>query len=421
MDCTDTETEKPFDRVLVLQGLATPFFSTLSLRLADMGMPVHRVHFCGADWLFRGKAHPGIHHHRFTGHIGDLPAFYRGLITRERIDTILLLGDCRPVHEPATRLAQDMGVRLFAFDEGYIRPGWITMEAGGTNGYSRLPRTAAEIRALAAAHAIQGRGPAVYQPAMGRRALMDIAGHGANILYRPRFPHFRGHRPESLWREARGWIARGIRALMHGRRNRATVKMFETTAPAFFLAPLQLNSDYQIRRHSPFEGMVEFIGTVIASFARNAASTDHLLFKNHPLDNGLIPYARIIRTQAEAHGVGNRVSFIAGGDLETLITAAQGVVLVNSTVGFATLRLGRPLKALGHAVYDMDGLTDQQPLDTFWKNPTAPQQRLAEEFLTVIQTYTQVRGDLFSAEGIACAADEAVEVVTGALPRLPAQ
>ncbi|SDE72367.1 MULTISPECIES: capsule biosynthesis protein [Kordiimonas] len=404
--------------ILFLQGLATPFFETLACKLARAGASVHRAHFCGGDWAFRGGTVAGVSHHAYGDTLDSLPDWYEALITEHGIDTIILLGDCRPIHAPARQIAADRGLTLYAFDEGYIRPGFVTMEAGGTNGYSHMPKDADVISKLAADGPRQEASTPI-KTNMGRRARMDILAHGANIIYRSRFPHFQSHRPASIWQEAGGWIKRGARSVMHGSANKATIAHIEAAQVPYFLVPLQLNSDYQIRIHSRFDGMPAFIDEIMQSFAANAPGECHLFFKNHPLDNGIIDYRSIIAKKAAALGITGRVSFAAGGDLDRIITNARGVVLVNSTVGFATLRLTRPLKALGTAVYDIEGLTDAQPLDAFWQNPQPPQQRLAEEFLTVVETYTQVRGDFFSEAGIERASHEAARVIAGALPRLP--
>ncbi|NVJ71108.1 MAG: capsular biosynthesis protein [Alphaproteobacteria bacterium] len=404
--------------VLFLQGLATPFFGAFAARLAGLGAQIHRVHYCGADWAFRGEAHARISHHAFSGRLDDLPAFYENLIHDHAIDTIILFGDCRPVHEMVRGLADKHGITLYAMDEGYIRPGYITMEASGTNGYSRMPKDGATLQALAkAAPALAPYTPIATD--MGRRVRMDIWGHAANIWYRLKFPFYKGHRPAPVWQEALGWIKRGINAAFHGRANRRLINAFEKPVSDYFLVPLQLNSDYQIRLHSRFSGMPEFIREVMTSFAEHAPSGSRLFFKNHPLDNGIINYRKLISTQAKRLGITGRVCFGWGGDLNWFLKHTKGVVLVNSTVGLAALRAGAPLKALGTAIYNLDGLTDQGVLDAFWQNPGPPQQRLAEEFLTVVETYTQVRGDLFSEAGIAHAAEEAAKVITGQLPRLP--
>lgn len=406
--------------VLFLQGLATPFFATLSDLLTKQGHTVHRVYYCGGDQLFKGTPHKNLHHHAYRGKPENLPDFYRSLMKKHGVNTVLLFGDCRPIHETMRPLAEAQGADLYVFEEGYIRPGWVTMEASGTNGFSRMPHTVDGITKLLDAAPVKTRCtlPPVATD-MRSRALMDIAAHGANMLQKFRFSHYRTHRPATLGEEAMGWIKRGWGTLRYGGENRRTICRFETGNAPFFLAPLQLNSDYQIRKHSRFSGMVEFIEETLASFARNAPEDCHLFFKNHPLDNGMINYRAIISGAAARHGIEARVGFAAGGDLTLLLQKARGVVLVNSTVGFKALSLCRPMKVLGRAVYDIEGLSDPQPLDSFWQKPHLPQQRLADEFLTVVENYTQVRGDLFSKVGIELAAKEAAEVINGLKPRLP--
>lgn len=406
--------------ILFLQGLATPFFATLSDLLVKQGHKVHRVHYCGGDQLFRGTSHKNLHHHAYRGKPEGLTDFYRTLMMEHGVDTVLLFGDCRPVHAVMRPLAEAYGATLYVFEEGYIRPGWVTMESFGTNGFSRMPHTVAGVVKLLNAAPAKTRCPLPpVATDMRRRALMDIAAHGANIMQKYRFPHYRTHRPATLGEEALGWIKRGIAAVRFGGANKRAITRFEAGDTPFFLAPLQLNSDYQIREHSRFSGMVEFIEEVMASFAKHAPKDCHLFFKNHPLDNGMIDYRGIIARSAAQHGIEDSIGFAAGGDLALLLQKARGVVLVNSTVGFKALSLCRPMKVLGRAVYDVEGLTDPQPLDSFWQNPHQPQQRLADEFLTVVENYTQVRGDLFSKTGITLAAQEAVKVITGEKPRLP--
>jgi capsular polysaccharide export protein len=255
---------------------------------------------------------------------------------------------------------------------------------------------------------------------MGRRVRMDLVAHAANIAGRWRYPHYRSHRPAPVWQEAKGWVTRGWNALAHGRENDRTIAAITRAEKPYFLVPLQLNSDYQIRRHSRFTGgMPEFIREVLTSFAAHAGADTRLFFKNHPLDNGIIDYRRLISAEADARGISDRVLFAAGGDLDGFLRRCKGAVLCNSTVGFAAVRAGTPMKVLGQAIYGMDGLTDQQPLGAFWQNPVPPQQNLAKDFLTVVETYTQVRGDLFSSAGISRAADEAALVINGHTPRLP--
>lgn len=75
----------------------------------------------------------------------------------------------------------------------------------------------------------------------------------------------------------------------------------------FFLFPLQLDADSQVRRYSPYSGMKEAIACVLTSFAQSAPADTHIIIRNHPLDNGLIDYAGFIASFAAACGISERV------------------------------------------------------------------------------------------------------------------
>lgn len=70
----------------------------------------------------------------------EFPGWLRDLHRQYDFDTILCFGDCRPLHKEAKRWAKSKGIRFLAFEEGYLRPQFITVEEGGVNAYSSLPR-----------------------------------------------------------------------------------------------------------------------------------------------------------------------------------------------------------------------------------------------------------------------------------------
>jgi len=122
-------------RILLLQGPVGPFFRRLAKELRAAGAEVHKVNFNGGDGLFypRGAI-------SWRGHPGDWPQFLARLLQERRIDIVLLFGDCRPIHRVARSVAQQYGVRVGAFEEGYIRPNFVTFEQFGVNGFSLMPR-----------------------------------------------------------------------------------------------------------------------------------------------------------------------------------------------------------------------------------------------------------------------------------------
>jgi capsular polysaccharide export protein len=310
-------------------------------------------------------------------------------------------------------LAQEPGIRVHVFEEGYIRPNWITLERGGVNGESRLPRDPAWFVRVNENLPDYGGGRPV-RTSLAVRAAHDMAYHIANLADPVLFPGYRSHRPYHPALEYAGW-ARRFSALPFRRRGdaRRFLDLVEGRAP-FFLLPLQLFGDFQITRHSPFSSMADALAEVLQSFASSAPAETRLLIKNHPLDTGLFDYRKRLAELERELDLRGRVFFVEAGDLPAMIAAAQGVVVVNSTVGMTALQMGRPVKALGTAIYDLPGLTYQGTLQDFWQGPAPPGREIFEAFRNVVIHTTQVNGDFYTREGIAMA-------VEGCLPRLLAE
>jgi len=55
-----------------------------------------------------------------------------------------------------------------------------------------------------------------------------------------------------------------------------------------------------------------------------------------------------------------------------------------------------PVKALGEAIYDIDGLTHQGTLETFWKDPGIVDKNLYERFRRYLIDKTQINGSLYT-------------------------
>ena len=413
---SDTKSSPAPPSYLVLQGLGSPFFKALGANLGADGSPVHKINFCGGDWWFSGHSK----NHRFNGKLETLDNYCRDLIKQHGITTVILFGDCRPIHKIARSVANDLGLTIWVFEEGYIRPGFITCERGGTNDLSALPRAAAQVTARAAEITEDANTAKPWQAAnpMPARVRMDLAHHLWNILLKPFYYRYRTHRPDSMMAEIKGWLARIRRKMPHRYINAALTKRYENTDKPFFMVPLQLNSDFQIREHSDYDGVLDFVRETVASFARNAPKGTLLMFKSHPLDNGMIDYRSYIAMAAMKHNIEGRVDYLEGGDLDEYLNRALGIILINSTVGYAALAKAKPLKVMGRALYNMTGLADQRSLDKFWKKPPAPDPELVNNFLKVIRTDSQIRGDLFTKAGIemaSAAAAARIKAHTGSL------
>ena len=82
---------------------------------------------------------------------------------------------------------------------------------------------------------------------------------------------------------------------------------------------------------------------------------------------------------------------------------------INSTAAIIALQLGCPVKALGAAIYDVDGLTYQESLDSYWQQAKKPDQSLVVAFIKAMVSTIQIRGVFYSEPGLTSAVTEAVE------------
>ena len=64
----------------------------------------------------------------------------------------------------------------------------------------------------------------------------------------------------------------------------------------------------------------------------------------------------------------------------------------NSSAALSALGFGTPVKVLGKAFFDMEGLTDPRALDRFWHDPKAPDPALFARFRTWVIDNTQING-----------------------------
>ena len=396
----------------MLQGVGSPFFSALAAGLRARGHKVRRVLFCGGDrYFWRGDGAID-----FRGRREDLPAFYNRLFDRDGTEDLILFGDFRAIHRPAIDLAEAAGLGVHVFEEGYLRPDWVTLERGGVNGWSWLSCDPDWYLSEAAgpdpvpAERLVGAG-------MALRVRNDIEFHLSNYLQCWRYPRYRTHRPYTIALEYGGWLWR-LAGLRRQQRRAAELsgRLIGEGQP-YYVFPLQLDSDVQLRVHSPFHRMPAALEPVIASFAAHAPKDATLLVKNHPLHNGLLNYRARIADAARRHGVARRVMFIDGGVLEPMIEASLGVVTVNSTVGQSALELGKPVVVLGKAIYDIAGLTHQGKLDDFWRDLPLPDSALLAAFRAVILQATQVNGNFYTHDGIAHAVANSVVRLERTNPR----
>mgnify|MGYP001792434868 CR=1 FL=1 len=372
-----------------------PLFRRLGQKLIQSGHTVFKVNFNGGDRAFwrlpKGNDNRGT--------LEAWPTALRTILEDNGITDVVLFGDCRAHHVPATAVCRELNIPVHVFEEGYIRPDWVTLELDGVNGHSRLPRDPEWYRKRAAELPPAPEHTQVPS-SFRRRAVEGLLYNTADVLTRWRYPNWTNHRPWHPIIEGAGWT----RKLLRGKERRVSSErlvdgLLDTEQP-FYLFPLQLASDAQIRLHSPFASMTDALSLVIKSFADHAPNDTRLIVKEHPLDNGVVDWYEETRSLADLFGVADRVDYMGWGDIVPVARAAKGMVTINSTSGTLALDMGVPVVALGHAVFDIADVTYQGGLDAFWNDVTPPDEETFNAFRRVLIERCLIPGGFFSEEAL---------------------
>lgn len=394
----------PTKSFLLLQGPCSPFFCRLASQLRAAGCQTTKVHFNAGDGLF-WTGMPALN---FSKEFGVLEQFYGDLYASASITDIVLFGDRRPIHRPAIELARTQGIRVHVFEEGYFRPHWATLERDGVNAHSSLPRDPAWY--LQAGQFLQQ--PNLAQPFSSQtnaRATRVAAYYAANLLNPVIFPKYRTHVPIHPITMAFGYLRRYMQMQRYAVDSELVIAQLLASGSPFYLLPLQLNIDAQIRDHSDFEHMEDVMSYVIESFTRHAPRESRLVIKNHPLDMGLVPYRSLLgRLERQFDCVG-RIHYLEEGNIVLLVQHARGTVTVNSTVGSVALKHNCPTIALNEPIYNLPGLTFQGKLDQFWTVAEPPDSELFRSFERVVIHTTQINGGFYCDDGITLAIENAVK------------
>ncbi|MBO6891338.1 MAG: capsular biosynthesis protein [Roseibium sp.] len=400
--------------VLFLQGPPGVFAKTIADALERVGARTLRVNLCAGDWI-------SWHDKRCTSYRGSLenwPDWLRDFCLKHKVTHIVYYADRVPYHVAAAEVGVEIGATCLTYENGYLRPDWITLEHVGMSAHSRFPDDPEIIRQAGNGLPEIDREPLYTYPFINE-AVNEVSYNVSNVFFALAYPRYQR---DKLYHPIIDYLSNIPRFSLAKWRNRRAYHVIDdiiATGLPYYVFPLQLQSDYQLRYNSQYDHIGEAAEEVIRSFAANAPSAAQLVFKVHPLDNGMEPWTRILRTISRKYGVKKRVHLVDGGNLGQLLTHAAGSITINSTTGLHALRVGCPTKVLGIALYNIDGLTCQKPLDDFWRHGTAPDESLLEALERLLAASIQVKGCFYTREGREAGAELMADRIVSGTVNLP--
>ncbi len=378
--------------ILFLQGPMGNFFKTMDLAFRKKGAKTFKIGFNAGDQFFSNRDN----YIPYRGKKEEWGNFIYDFLIAHKIDKVFLFGDCRFYQRITLQASTELNIDIFVFEEGYIRPDFITMERYGVNDFSHIPRDYSfyknlDITQLEETEILDARSK--YY----RRVWSATAYFVLRDLFWFLYPHYEHHSQHNSITEAFYGIRNALRKYKYKITERSLLtKIVDKHKNNYYFVPLQTYSDYQIKEHSNFSSIEEFIELFMHSFAKFAPPRTQLIIKHHPVDRGRKNYTKYINILSEKLDIKDRVITIHDLHLPTCLKNAIGTITINSTVGISSLYHHTPTIVLGNAIYDIEGLTCKgMLLDDFWKEYKRPDEELFENFRRFLIDKTQLNGSFY--------------------------
>lgn len=377
-----------YESALLLQGPVGPFFKHFSSWMRSRGSEVYKINFNLSDDVFypRGAFHYKSTHRQFADYL-------RNTLMATGAKAVFMFGEHRPLHEIAQDVCKQMGVAVWVFEEGFIRPGYITLENLETR--DKLYRGVQLGR-----KDVEREVPESMSHSYAKMVWDGAVYFTVGLFSSWKYPDYEHHKPFNL---AQGfyWVRSALRRYLYRPvdffRERTALKKFKSK---FFLVPLQVYNDYAVAARSDFYDVKDFIDVVLRNFARHARRDHAIVLKHHPMDRGEMNYGGFISRLTCELGLEGRVFYLHDCHMPTFIKASRGVVLINSTVGYQAIEHGIPVFAMGQALYAQKGGINERALARFWSNKFSPDVSKSRKFISRLVDASQVPGSFYDVRWI---------------------
>jgi len=364
------------------------FFKKLQLGFSKDNEVFH-IGFNKGDEFYSVKNN----YHAYKDGQNNWTSYFEKFVQSNSIDIVFLFGDCRFYHQQVIDIARNLGVMVYVFEEGYIRPNYLTVEKYGVNANSALPREKGFYESLNLNDFKNlEENVANLGNSYPNMALQAMIYYFVSSVFKEQYPQYKHHRNFSVMKQAFVGLRSFVRKFKYLLTEANVINQISgDLSQKYYFVPLQTRDDFQLKIHSDFDSIEVFIKHVLLSFSKNAPKDKSIVIKHHPMDRGRIDYSKFIADLSQELNIANRVKVVHDVHLPTLLKNAIGTITINSTVGLSSLYHETPVICLGRAMYDIEGLTAKDvDLDGFWSLDLQVNKDLYKKFRVYLVKNTQV-------------------------------
>lgn len=386
--------------ILLLQGPVGPFFDDLQKAFIEENIPNKRILFNPGDTLFSTQKE---YTEQFKGNLEDWSKWIKNYLIENKINYIVLYGSDRPIHSIARKAALELNVNVLSLEEGYFRPGYVTIEEGGNNTSSPLAGKLPNKSFNSDPYLLDGISQKnIYKNSFRNKCLYSFSYYLVSELFSSSGQRKLFHKHINLLNQVKSWAKNYI--LWYLKRKKEIFLYQEISINDYYLVVLQMDADMQSRFQSNGWKKMDLIKETIQSFSRFAPKSSKLVFKVHPLERGHYRHFELIKSIAVNFGVLSRIYVVQTGGIAKWLKSAKGMITINSTAGFSAIYHGCPILVLGNAIYDHPNFSykyeSESDLNGFWEKFSVYQCNNEERtnYLNWIKSIACVEGDYFIKE-----------------------
>ena len=392
-------------RILFVTSPFGRFFRKVAKHLTAKGHHVWRVTWDGGDIVSTRSRHRIPFRNRYD----DIKSFLEAVVREYHITAIVTYNDTGDRNRAAIELAKEMGIRRYIIEQGYLRPHWITFDRDGVNGHSSLPKERAFYHNNCDGVAIAETFPC----RMRDQVLSTIKHFAASLALYPLMPFDTTYYGDSVFTQGAGYIREYLWRKTHDERAAISdIVAHRKKGRKIFVVILQKPGDAQLRIHSEYGSNNPFLQEVCESFAANAPKDAVLVVKQHPLDYGVECTPALFERLIKELKLEGRAYYLRKTSIDIVLDNVNGFVTINSTAGLAAVQRGLPVKCCGKSIFDMEGLTFQGSLDSFWTEAGPPHRPTVDAFVGYLTKYSQINGALYAPKGIALASRALCDIIS---------
>ena len=290
-------------------------------------------------------------------------------ILENNISSIFLFGDERAIHKYLINKIKKINknINIYVFEEGYIRPYYVTLEKNGVNANSNLFKKFNFNDLNLYEEMKLFKHPEHFSSRYYKMVYYASIYYLYMKIFKYKFKHYKHHRNPSPFYELKYAFINIFKKLRNKIIEHKYLNFLKNDIKNnYIFFPLQVHDDFQLRSHSKFRNTENSIKYVLKLYKKYNCQ-EYLVIKHHLMDRGKKDYSKLIQDEIKKLNLNKeKIIYFYDVHLPTCINNAKKCITVNSTVGLSSILSGKNTLFIGESIFNIKEFKINE--EEFFKN-----------------------------------------------------